>query len=70
LTASYTSLAAPGISLEQAWMAAEQRSESIADQEEQVAQAGERYRQAIGSVLPSINAVASRTRQDKSAGIA
>jgi outer membrane protein len=51
-------------SLDFCFKAALQRSELIADQSEQIIQAEEHYRQAIGSVLPQITGTASYMRQE------
>ncbi len=57
-------LAAEAMTLEGYYAAALQRSESTAIQMEQVHQAEERYEQAGSAFLPTINGVATYTRQD------
>ncbi|MCM2322134.1 MAG: TolC family protein [Oligoflexia bacterium] len=51
-------------SLEDCFRAALARSEAVAIQDQAVSQSEERYRQAKGSVLPTVNAQASRTWQE------
>ena len=48
--------AAESFGLDQAYAAALRQSESLASQQELVLQAEERYKQAVGDVLPSVNA--------------
>ena len=55
---------ANAISLEAAYQAALKRSETIADQLEQVQQAEETYKQAIATVLPSVSGSAAYLFQD------
>ena len=52
-----------GYTLDACFDAALQKSETIADQTEQVAQAEENYKQAKGSMLPTVNGVASYLQQ-------
>lgn len=52
--------------LEQCYEAALARSETIADQGELVRQQEERYRQAVGGILPNVSGVASYQQQDAS----
>lgn len=61
---STTVLAADALTLDDYYAAALQRSESTAIQLEQVHQAEESYRQAGAAFLPTINGVASYTRQE------
>lgn len=53
-------------SLEQCYEAALARSETIADQGELVHQQEERYRQAVGGILPNVSGTASYFTQDAS----
>ncbi len=53
------------LTLKAAYQAAVGRSETLADQQEQVVQAEERIKQARGSILPNINGVATYFKQDQ-----
>src|SRR4051794_24108516 len=53
-----------GLTLEDCYAAAVKRSELIGNQVELIVQAEETFRQAYGSILPSINGSASRTWQE------
>lgn len=64
LTITSHTFAAESITLEDYFTAALQRSESTEIQLEQVHQAEENYKQADSALLPTINGVASITRQD------
>ena len=64
LAMTFRIFAAEAITLEDYYTAALQRSESTAIQLEQVHQAEENYKQADSALLPTINGVASITRQD------
>ena len=55
---------APALSLDDYFQAAVQRSEAIANQTELIHQAEEHYQQASSALLPTINGVATYTRQD------
>lgn len=52
------------VTLEQAYQAALARNEDVANQVELVNQAEERYQQAVGSVLPTINFLGTYQKQD------
>jgi outer membrane protein len=55
------------MNLQQSYEAAVKRSEDLASQQELVAQAEERYSQAVGSVLPNVAFVGTYLKQDNSA---
>jgi outer membrane protein len=57
-------LAAPGLTLDDYFKAALDRSEVIATQSELIRQAEERYQQAVGALLPTVSGVASYTWQE------
>src|SRR4051812_41327355 len=63
--AAFAQAAAPpaGATLEQSFQSALTRNETIGEQLESVVQAEERYRLAVGSVLPQISAVGSFLQQ-------
>ncbi len=54
------------LSFRQCYQLALSRSEVLADQQEQVVQAEEQYKQAVGALLPSITGLASYTLQPNS----
>lgn len=58
------------MTLEQSYRAALTRSETLANQAEQITQAEERYKQAIGSVLPAVNFIGSYFHQPSPAAAA
>src|SRR5690348_14713004 len=62
-----TSIAADGLNLDDFYAAALQRSEVVATQTELLRQAEERYTQARGAMLPTINGVVTRTWTDTGA---
>jgi len=59
----------PAVSLEEAYVAALKQSETVATQTELLRQVEERYRQSVGSILPSVSAIGSFTTQDSNASL-
>lgn len=68
LICSWTLAAPTSISLEQAFLESVKRTETLAGKEEEIKQAEEKYRQALGSVFPTITGFASYQWQAAAGG--
>lgn len=64
LATGHSTAAGEPLTLDQYFASAMERSEVVATQTELIRQAEERYQQASGALLPTVNGVASRTWQD------
>ncbi len=67
LAAESSALTGPAVTLADAYAAALRQSETVATHGELIRQVEERYRQAVGSILPTVNAIATYTTQDPNA---